>query len=71
MKMNFCSAPCGSGKTHQIVNRACKWAKTGRRVVILQPTKELIDKTVEDEIPRQDLIHQRTKCFTVALFLDQ
>jgi hypothetical protein len=50
MKINFCSAPCGSGKTYQIIKRACEWAKTGRRIIILQPTKELIEKTVQEEL---------------------
>ena len=53
MKINFCSAPCGSGKTHQIIKRACEWAKLGRRVVVLQPTKELIEKTVQGELLRR------------------
>jgi hypothetical protein len=53
MKIYFCSAPCGSGKTYQIIKRACEWAKLGRRVIVLQPTKELIDKTVQEELLRQ------------------
>ena len=48
--VTYCSAPCGSGKTHQIVQRACKMARSGRRVFIAQPTKELIDKTVREEL---------------------
>ena len=53
MKINFCSAPPGSGKTYQIIKRACEWAKLGRRVIILQPTKELIEKTVQGELLRR------------------
>ena len=53
MKINFCSAPCGSGKTYQIINRACEWAKLGRRVIDLQPTKELIERTVQEELLRR------------------
>src|SRR3954466_8195647 len=50
MTINYNSAPCGSGKTHQIVQRACKMARSGRRVFIAQPTKDLIDKTVREEL---------------------
>ena len=70
--INFCSAPCGSGKTHQIIKRACKWAKTGRRIIILQPTKELIDKTVQEELlrrpdaPTYKVFHGDTVCGSVA-----
>ena len=53
MKINFCSAPCGSGKTRQSINRGCKWAKTGRRIIYVQHTKELIDKTVQEELLRR------------------
>ena len=48
--VNYASAPCGSGKTHQIVNRACQLAYDDRRVLILQPTLELIDRTIEQEL---------------------
>ena len=50
MKINFCSAPCGSGKTHQLIESACRLAKSGEKVLFLQPTKELIDKTIEQEL---------------------
>jgi hypothetical protein len=46
----FSSAPCGAGKTFQLVKRAAEWAKTGRRIIVLQPTKELIAKTVQQEL---------------------
>jgi hypothetical protein len=36
-----------------MVNRACELAKFGERVLILQPTKELIEKTVRDELLRR------------------
>jgi hypothetical protein len=50
MRIKYCSAPCGSGKTFQIVNRACDLARHGNKVLILQPTRELIDKTVKEEL---------------------
>jgi Type III restriction enzyme, res subunit len=50
MKINFCSAPCGSGKTRQLIESACRLANKGENVLFLQPTKELIDKTIELEL---------------------
>lgn len=50
MLIRYCSAPAGSGKTHSLVNRACDFAREHKRVIILQPTKELISKTIQDEL---------------------
>ena len=50
MRIKFCAAPCGSGKTHQIINRACEVVRTHNRVLILQPTRELINRTVQEEL---------------------
>jgi hypothetical protein len=50
LKIRYCSAPCGSGKTRQIIERVCKLAAKGDFVVVLQPTKELINKTIEGEL---------------------
>ena len=50
MKISYASAACGSGKTHQIVSRACELARRADNVLIIQPTKQLIDKTVEREL---------------------
>jgi hypothetical protein len=47
MTIYYFSAPCGSGKTYQIIQKACQWANSGRRITIVQPTKELIGKTIE------------------------
>jgi hypothetical protein len=72
MKINFCSAPCGSGKSHQAINLACEWAKLGRRVIVPQPTKELIDKTIQEEllrrpdVPRYEVFHGDTVSGSVA-----
>jgi hypothetical protein len=63
VRIKYCAAPCGSGKTHQIVNRACELVRAGERVLVLQPTKELIEKTVRDELlsrpmpPRYHVYH--------------
>jgi hypothetical protein len=68
----FCSAPCGSGKTHSLVQQACDWARSGRNIAILQPTKELIDKTVEQELipetdaPKHKVFHGDTVPGSVA-----
>jgi thymidine kinase len=43
MKINFCSAPCGSGKTRQMVQQASHLVERNEKVLILQPTRSLID----------------------------
>ena len=50
MKITYSSAVCGAGKTHQIVDRACELAAAGNNALIVQPTKQLIDRTVEREL---------------------
>lgn len=50
MKISCCSAPSGSGKTYQLVKSACQLANGGETVLFLQPTKELIDKTIEGQL---------------------
>jgi hypothetical protein len=45
-----CSAPCGSGKTFQIASLMCTQAQQGNNTLLVQPTKELIRKTIRDEI---------------------
>jgi hypothetical protein len=52
MKLSYCSSPCGSRKTFSIVIRAVSMAKSGKIVLIAQPTTELIEKTVPDELGR-------------------
>jgi superfamily II DNA or RNA helicase len=64
MIIRYARAPSGAGKTHSIVTRACELARDQERVVILQPTKELINKTVAEELqtrinrPRYRVFHQ-------------
>lgn len=48
--IRYYSAPCGAGKTRAIAIRAVALAQAGEKVLILQPTKQLIDKTVVDEL---------------------
>jgi hypothetical protein len=58
----YCSAPCGSGKTHQITNRVFNSIKGDTRVFIAQPTKQLIDKTVAESLTSR-LWHPDYKIF--------
>ena len=53
MRVHYFSAPCGSGKTYTIVHQAIRKANEGGRVLILQPTKELIERTVQRELLTQ------------------
>ena len=50
MLIHYCSSPCGCGKTHQIVNLASELVKQHKKVLVVQPTRELIDKTVNEEL---------------------
>ena len=49
LTINFCSAPPGSGKTHQIGNRS-RYLAAFNKVIILQPTRDLLEKTAKEEI---------------------
>jgi hypothetical protein len=66
VRIKYCAASCGSGKTHQTINRACELVRTHNRVLILQPTRELIDRTVREELqsrpnsPRVWVFHRGT-----------
>jgi superfamily II DNA or RNA helicase len=50
VRIKYCAASCGSGKTHQIINRAFELVRNHNRVLVLQPTRELIDRTVNEEL---------------------
>src|SRR3954466_6292029 len=50
LKILYASSPCGSGKTHQIIARACEMANRDLVVIVVQPTIELIEKTIRDEL---------------------
>jgi hypothetical protein len=58
MEIAYSSAPSGAGKTSQIIRRACQLAHEHKRVLILAPTKELIAKTVAEELNRQPGVPQ-------------
>ena len=50
--IDFSSSVAGSGKTHQLMRRAVELANAGDNVLVLMPTRELIAKTIQDELSR-------------------
>lgn len=50
--VRFASAPCGAGKTYQLVKRAHHLVQEGSNVLLIQPTKLLIEKTKVEEFGR-------------------
>jgi hypothetical protein len=50
VRIKYCSSPCGSGKTKTIIDRAHELVRADKKVLVLQPTRELIDRTVREEI---------------------
>lgn len=50
MAIYYFDALAGAGKTHALVRHADWLARSGRKVLFVQPTKFLIDKTVEEEV---------------------
>jgi hypothetical protein len=64
LKIHYCSAPCGSGKTYQIIERASQLAAREDFVVVLQPTRELIDKTVEQKLRTRENPPAHLKFYT-------
>ncbi|WP_454884014.1 DEAD/DEAH box helicase family protein [Sphingomonas oryzagri] len=43
--IHYVSAPAGSGKTHNLIHWAIDEARRGEKIIIAQPTMELIDQT--------------------------
>jgi hypothetical protein len=68
LTIKFCSAPPGSGKTHEISNRARNLAEGFNRVLILQPTRDLLGNTAAKEIHpfRCQIFHKGTVEGSVA-----
>jgi hypothetical protein len=72
MDIWYISALCGSGKTHHLINRAYELAKSGHRVLVLQPTIELIERTIELELltkpnhPKYKVFHRKKSGGSVA-----
>ena len=50
LNIGCCNAPASAGKTHAIVEQAKNAARWGRKALIVQPTLELIDKTILNEV---------------------
>ncbi|MDR3558224.1 MAG: hypothetical protein P4L61_01700, partial [Candidatus Pacebacteria bacterium] len=50
MNIHCCNAPAGAGKTHAIVEQAKNAARWGQKALIVQPTMELIDHTILNEV---------------------
>ena len=66
--ITYCSAPPGSGKTHEISNQACDLADGFNKVLILQPTRDLLANTAAKEIHpfRCQIFHKGTVGGSVA-----
>ena len=54
MSIRYLNALAGAGKTYALARRADRLARRGRKVLVVQPTKHLIDKTIEDELQPLD-----------------
>lgn len=46
----YLDALCGAGKTYASIRYAYRLARNGQKVLFVQPSRHLIDKTVEDEL---------------------
>lgn len=55
----YIDALAGAGKTYAIVRYAHKLVTRGGKVIIAQPTKQLIDRTVADELSQLSVIRHR------------
>jgi hypothetical protein len=50
--IKYCSGAPGRGKTHALIALAVELANEGKNILIMMPTKELIDKTVKEELSK-------------------
>ncbi len=50
MSIHYLNARAGAGKTRALVHYADRLAQRGSKVLIVQPTKHLIDLTIADEL---------------------
>ena len=50
MYIHYFDALAGAGKTHALARHGDHLARQGRKVLFIQPTKHLIDKTIQDEL---------------------
>jgi len=54
MSLYYFDALAGAGKTRALARHTDRIARRGHKVLFVQPTKHLIDKTVEDELQPLD-----------------
>jgi superfamily II DNA or RNA helicase len=50
MTIHYFNALAGAGKTYALAQYSDRLARSGEKVLFIQPTKHLIDKTIEDEL---------------------
>jgi superfamily II DNA or RNA helicase len=50
MTIKFLDSLAGSGKTRALARYADRLARRGHKVLFVQPTKHLIEKTIADEL---------------------
>ncbi len=50
MAISYFDAPAGSGKTHVLVEHAHRLAQLGKKVLFVQPSRELISRTVNETL---------------------
>lgn len=50
MAISYFDAPAGSGKTHVLVEHAHRMAQQGQKVLFVQPSRELIARTINDTL---------------------
>ena len=59
-RIRYIDALAGAGKTYAIADLAHKWATSaGAKIIIAQPTRQLIDRTVADELGRLPEVRYR------------
>ena len=58
-RIHYIDALAGAGKTYAIVRRAHEMVQRGAKVVIVQPSRRLINRTVEDELSKYPKIPYR------------
>lgn len=50
MAISYFDAPAGSGKTHVLVQHAHRLAEQGRKILFVQPSRELISRTITETL---------------------
>ena len=50
MAISYFDAPAGAGKTHVLVEHAHRMAQQGRKILFVQPSRELISRTITETL---------------------